>query len=62
MKYYQKSRRLRVIHRVIKVKISINDHNTLQVYGVNDDAPIAIKDEFYEQLNNEIVKIAQVEK
>ncbi|XP_043485867.1 craniofacial development protein 2-like [Polistes fuscatus] len=45
--------------RMIKVNMNIYGYRTtiLGVYGVNEDALVANKDEFYEQLNDEIVKV-----
>lgn len=44
--------------------MSLNLHGhkitVLGVYGVNDDASVGAKDQFFEQLNNEILKIGDM--
>ena len=45
--------------RMIRMNLNLHGHKitVLGVYGVNDDASVSAKDQFFEQLNDEIVKI-----
>nr|XP_018896775.1 PREDICTED: uncharacterized protein LOC109030332 [Bemisia tabaci] len=45
--------------RIIKMNLTVYGHRIalLGVYGVNDDAPVGLKDQFFEQLNEEIEQI-----
>ena len=45
--------------RLIKLNLTLKGHRMviLGVYGINDDSPVNVKEEFFEQLNDEITKI-----
>ena len=45
--------------RMIKMNLTMHGHRVtiLGVYGVNDDATIALKDQFFEELDEEVVKV-----
>lgn len=45
--------------RIVKMNLTLHGHKItlLGVYGVNDDALVAVKDRFFEQLNDEVLKV-----
>ena len=45
--------------RIIKINLTLHSHKVtlIGVYGVNDDAQIAVKDQFFEQLNDEVLQV-----
>nr|XP_018911551.1 PREDICTED: craniofacial development protein 2-like [Bemisia tabaci] len=45
--------------RIVKMNVTVYGHKItlLGVYGINDDAPVAAKDQFFELLNDEILKV-----
>ena len=45
--------------RIIKMNLTLHGHKItlLGVYGVNDDATVLVKDQFFEQLNDEVLKV-----
>ena len=49
-----------VNQRIIKMNLNLYGHKItlFGVYGVNDDATVAVKDQFFEDLNEEITKVA----
>ena len=50
-----------VDQRIIRMHLTLHGHKValLGVYGVNDDAPVNLKDQFFEQLNDEVLRVGR---